>query len=85
MGGVEGLNVDVELKKKRYIDLCLLVTCISLGLHEAKSEYGFPRDLCVRLCPFPPFPVGHHQPPAQKQAGRCVRRHSKGGFARLVP
>lgn len=78
--------MGVALKKIRYIDLCPLVARISLALHEAKSEYGFfPQDLRVCLCSFPPSPVGHHQPPARIQAGRCVRGHSKGGFARLTP
>lgn len=61
------------------------------GTHQPGVTRGkkrvcfFPQDLCVHLCLFPSSPVRHHQPPARIQAGRCVRGHSKGGFARLTP
>lgn len=83
LGGVKGLKVVLVLKKKE--ELYVLVASISLELYEVKSESFSLQLLCVHLCPFLAFPIRHHQPPAQREAGRCVQGHAKSSFARLVP
>lgn len=70
LGGVKGLKVVLVLKKKE--ELCVLVANISLELYEVKSESFSLQLLCVRLCPSLAFPIRHHQPPAQREAGRQV-------------